>query len=203
MLVHLRTKHMHSVADLYGADPGCSQKYPDAKQFRTKPLANFEELETLFSGVSATGTHNWSSGMEGISQMGKTTTAFSPAICCDNYVRLTEEDENIPSNPNPEHPSLNHPIQDDEQPTEKKQKKRKVDETREEICKIVSVLEKSDNNGPSMTDCFSMLKRFLNYKDPLYFIATSALCKRKEYREVCIQMDSDEERLGWIQSLQK
>ncbi|KAK2645399.1 hypothetical protein Ddye_020594 [Dipteronia dyeriana] len=149
--------------------------------------------------------------MEGIPEMGKTTSAFSPEICCDSYVRLTEEDENIPSNPNPEHPSLNHPIQDDEQPTkksieqptEKKQKKRKIDETREEICKIVSVLEKSDNNGPSMADCFSILKRFLNYKDPLYFIATNALCKRKEYREVWMKMDSDEERLGWIQSLQK
>ncbi|KAK2663442.1 hypothetical protein Ddye_002016 [Dipteronia dyeriana] len=125
----------------YFIDLCLQEKYPDAKQFRTRPLANFEELETLFS--------------------------------------------------------------DDEQPTEKKQKKRKIDETREEICKIVSVLEKSDNNGPSMADCFSILKRFLNYKDPLYFIATNALCKRKEYREVWMQMDSDEERLGWIQSLQK
>ncbi|KAK3231832.1 hypothetical protein Dsin_003713 [Dipteronia sinensis] len=149
--------------------------------------------------------------MEGIPEIGYTTAAFSPPIYCDSHVRLMEEDENIPKNPNPEHTSLNYPIQDDEQPTEqpieqpteKKQKKRKFDETREEICKIVSVLEKSDNNGPSMVDCFSILKRFLNYKDPLYFIATNALCKRKEYREVWMQMDSDEERLGWIQSLQK
>ncbi|KAK2655251.1 hypothetical protein Ddye_008303, partial [Dipteronia dyeriana] len=61
-----------------------------------------------------TWTHNWSSGMEGIPEMGKTTSAFSPPIYCDSYVRLTEEDENILRNPNSEHPSLNHTIQDDE-----------------------------------------------------------------------------------------
>ena len=33
------------------------QKYPEAKQFRNKPLANAEELEAWFSGSVATGTY--------------------------------------------------------------------------------------------------------------------------------------------------
>ncbi|KAH9733273.1 DDE Tnp4 domain-containing protein [Citrus sinensis] len=53
------------------------KKYPEAKQFRNKPLANAEELEALFSGAVATGAYNWSSGMEGIPEMGNLSSMLS------------------------------------------------------------------------------------------------------------------------------
>ncbi|KAL5844656.1 hypothetical protein ACOSQ4_010614 [Xanthoceras sorbifolium] len=105
--------------------------------------------------------------MEGIPEIGNTTITFQSPMYCDSYVRLLDEDENMPKTPYSEYTSLDHPIENKEQHTRKiTQKKREVDETR-------------DNNGPSVTVCFSILKRFLNFKDSLYFIATNVLCKEK------------------------
>ncbi|KAK3229122.1 hypothetical protein Dsin_001003 [Dipteronia sinensis] len=98
--------------------------YPEAKQFRQKPLANFEELESLFSGVSATWAHNWSSGMQGIPEMGNTLTDFASSMYGGSYVRLLEEYDNTQT-PNSDVNFEEHPIQTEEQPI--KQKKRKVD----------------------------------------------------------------------------
>ena len=46
-----------------------------------------------------------------------------------------------------------------------------------------------------------ILKRFVTYEDPLYYVAINAFCKKKKYREVRVEMESDKERIGWIQSL--
>ncbi|KAL5752766.1 hypothetical protein ACOSQ2_023273 [Xanthoceras sorbifolium] len=90
-----------------------------------------EGLERLcWECVSATGSHNWISGMKRIPKIGNTTSTSSSPMYCDSY--------------------------------------------------IVSVLEKSNSNGPSVTDCFLISKRFFNFEDPLYFIVTNALYKRKE-----------------------
>ncbi|KAL5754737.1 hypothetical protein ACOSP7_022957 [Xanthoceras sorbifolium] len=122
-----------------------------------------EGLERLcWECVSVTGSHNWISGMKRIPKIGNTTSTSSSPMYCDSYVRLLDEDENMSNT------------------LRRNKKKRKVDETCEEISKIVSVLEKSNSNGPSVTDCFLISKRFLNFEDPLYFIVTNALYKRKE-----------------------
>ncbi|KAL5819438.1 hypothetical protein ACOSQ4_023280 [Xanthoceras sorbifolium] len=101
-----------------------------------KPCAwtrSAEGLERLcWECVFATGSHNWISGMKGIPKIDNTTSTSSSPMYCDSY----------------------------EQHTQKKQKKRKVDETCEEISKIVSVLEKSNSNGPSVRDCFLISKGF-------------------------------------------
>ncbi|RVW96101.1 L10-interacting MYB domain-containing protein [Vitis vinifera] len=136
------------------------QKYPEAKQFRFKPLANVEELEALFGGVLATGE-----------------TSIS-----------LEEDEDLPRNTN-----------DEAVGSKKKQKKRKKEQTQEEMNRIVNVLENFE--GPSVKECMKILKRLLTYEDPLYYVTINAFCKKKEYREVWMKMESDEERMGWIQSL--
>ncbi|KAK2649347.1 hypothetical protein Ddye_016836 [Dipteronia dyeriana] len=34
------------------------KKYPDAKQFRNRPLPNHADFKALFSGVTATGVDN-------------------------------------------------------------------------------------------------------------------------------------------------
>ena len=67
--------------------------------------------------------------------------------------------------------------------------------------RIVNVLENFE--GPTVKECMKILKRLLTYEDPLYYVAINAFCKKKEYREVWMEMESDEERMGWIQSLRK
>ncbi|KAK4850888.1 hypothetical protein QYF36_010741 [Acer negundo] len=104
--------------------------FKEAKQFRQKPLANFEELESLFSGVSATEAHSWSSGMQGILEMGNTSTDFASLMYGGSYARLLEENDNIPT-PNSDVNVEEHPIQNEEQP--EKQKKRKVDGNRQDV----------------------------------------------------------------------
>ncbi|KAL6326393.1 hypothetical protein AAG906_008255 [Vitis piasezkii] len=126
------------------------QKYPKAKQFRFKPLANVEELEALFGGVLATGE-----------------TSIS-----------LEEDEDLPRNTN------------DEAKVLRKKKKRKKEQTQEEMKRIMNVLENFE--GPSVKECMKILKKLLTYEDLLYY-----------YREVWVEMESDKERMGWIQSLRK
>ena len=68
--------------------------------------------------------------------------------------------------------------------------------------RIINALEKSDDRGQSIKDCVLILKRILNYKNPLYFVASKALCRRRENREFWMEMDNDEEQLAWIESLQ-
>ena len=137
--------------------------------------------------------------MQGIPKMGNTSTDFASSMYGGSYVRLLDENDNIPT-PNSDVNFEEHPIQNEEQP--KKQKKRKVDGNRQDVDKIINALEKSDDRGPSVKDCVLILKRILNYKNPLYFVASKALCKRRENREFWMEMDNDEERLAWIESLQ-
>ena len=67
--------------------------------------------------------------------------------------------------------------------------------------KIINVLENFE--GSSMKECMKILKRLITYEDPLYFATINAFCKKKEYREVWVEMESDQERMGCIQSLKK
>ncbi|KAK4847530.1 hypothetical protein QYF36_002989 [Acer negundo] len=156
-----------------------NQKYLYDKQFHTRPLANVEELEALFSGVLATVSYNWSSGTEGILDMRNTSTPFSSPYA-KSFVRLLEEYETMSTMPKSTHSEYNsstEPIQYEEQTVDKKQKKRKANEDCEEVSRIISVLEKSDDRGPSVKDCREILMKPLRFEDPLYFIATNALCK--------------------------
>ncbi|TXG70101.1 hypothetical protein EZV62_005036 [Acer yangbiense] len=105
--------------------------------------------------------------MQGIPEMGNTSTEFASSIYGGSYVRVSEEDDNI-TTPNSYVNFEEHPIQNEEQP--KKQKKRKVDGNRQDLDKIINALEKRE--------------------------------KRIENREFWMEMDNDEERLAWIESLQ-
>ncbi|KAK3230043.1 hypothetical protein Dsin_001924 [Dipteronia sinensis] len=166
---------------------------PDAKQFRYKPLPHCEELEQLFDGVLATGIENLSSGMEEIPEIGSTSSTCSTSTHSTSFVRQMEENEET---------NLNKSNECEDHPKGKKQKRRKLDQTYEEVCKIIEVLEK--DRGPSMDgDCMEILRRLLTYEDPQYFVATNALCKRKEYRVLWMGMQSDGERIAWIGSLTK
>ncbi|RVX12863.1 hypothetical protein CK203_009851 [Vitis vinifera] len=98
-----------------------------------------------------------------------------------------EEDEDLPRNTN-----------DEAKGSKKKQKKGKKEQTQEEMNRIMNVLETFE--GPSVKECMKILKRLLTYEDPLYYVAINAFCKKKEYREVWMEMESDEERMGWIQA---
>ena len=101
-----------------------------------------------------------------------------------------EEDENLPRNTN-----------DEVEGSKKKQKKGKKEQNQEEMNRIINVLENFE--GPSVKECMKILKKLLTYEDPLYYVAINGFCKKKEYREVWVEMESDEERMGWIQSLRK
>ncbi|XP_034700866.1 L10-interacting MYB domain-containing protein-like isoform X2 [Vitis riparia] len=164
------------------------QKYPEAKQFRFKPLANMEELEALFGGVLAIGSKNWSSG--GVIASGvEESSTHSTSMASETSISL-EEDENLPRNTN-----------DEVEGSKKKQKKGKKEQNQEEMNRIINVLENFE--GPSVKECMKILKKLLTYEDPLYYVAINGFCKKKEYREVWVEMESDEERMGWIQNLRK
>ncbi|WJZ86773.1 hypothetical protein VitviT2T_006199 [Vitis vinifera] len=144
------------------------QKYPEAKQFRFKPLANVEELEALFGGVLATRSKNWSSG--GVIASGaEESSTHSTSMPSETSVSL-EEDEDLPRNTN-----------DETEGSKKKQKKGKKEQTQEEMYRIVNVLENFE--GSTVKECMKILKRLLTYEDPLYYVAINAFCKKKEYRE--------------------
>ena len=54
-----------------------------------------------------------------------------------------------------------------------------------------------------MKDCTTILQKILTIQDPLYYVAINTLCNKKEYKEVWMEMESDQERIWWIQSLAK
>ncbi|KAJ9697390.1 hypothetical protein PVL29_009281 [Vitis rotundifolia] len=164
------------------------QKYPKAKQFYFKPLANVEELEALFGGVLATGSKNWSFGGVIVSGVEESST-HSTSMPSKTSISL-EEDENLPRNTN-----------DEAEGSKKTQKKGKKEQTQEEMNRIMNMLENFE--GPSIKECMKILKRLLTYEDSLYYVAINAFFKKKEYREVWVEMESDRKRMGWIQSLRK
>ena len=144
-----------------------------------------EELEALFGGVLATGSKNWSSG--GVIASGaEESSTHSTSMPSETSISL-EEDEDLPRNTN-----------DETEGSKKKQKKGKKEQTQEEMYRIVNVLENFE--GPTVKECMKILKRLLTYEDPLYYVAINAFCKKKEYREVWMEMESDEERMRWIQA---
>ena len=57
--------------------------------------------------------------------------------------------------------------------------------------------------GPSVKECMKILNKLTTYEDPLYYVAINAFYKKKEYRVVWVEMESDQERMGWLQSLKK
>ncbi|KAK3198790.1 hypothetical protein Dsin_022205 [Dipteronia sinensis] len=103
-------------------DEGLDKTYPETKQFRQKPLASFEELDSLFSGVSATEAHIWSFEMQGIPELGNTSTDFASSMYGGSYARLLEKDDNTPTQ-NLDVKFEEHPIQNVDQPKKIKEKK--------------------------------------------------------------------------------
>ncbi|KAL9440906.1 hypothetical protein AB3S75_019560 [Citrus x aurantiifolia] len=71
------------------------KKYPKARQFRYKPLANAEELETLFSGVLAAGSNTWSSGMDNLAEAGNLSSIFETPMPNETSIKV-EDDDNGP-----------------------------------------------------------------------------------------------------------
>ena len=65
----------------------------------------------------------------------------------------------------------------------------------------MNVLENFE--GPLMKKCMKILRRLLTDEDPLYHIAINAFYKKKEYRVVWVDMESDPNWMEWIQSLRK
>ncbi|KDO40112.1 hypothetical protein CISIN_1g041555mg, partial [Citrus sinensis] len=120
------------------------KKYPEAKQFRDRPLANAEELEALFLGAVATGAYNWSSGMEGIPEIKNISS-----MLFETPINL-EDDDCEARTPN-SCTIVDEPLPHDMQRCKKKQKKSKSNETCEDINKLVVVLEKTNDKGPSIT----------------------------------------------------
>ncbi|KAK3204988.1 hypothetical protein Dsin_019034 [Dipteronia sinensis] len=118
--------------------------YPEAKQFLQKPLANFEELDSLFSGVSTIRAHNWISRMQWIPEWATRQLVLHRQ--CMVEVMLGYWRKMIPT-PNSDVNFEEHSIQNEKQP--KKQKKRKVDGNRQDVDRIINALEKSDDRGPS------------------------------------------------------
>ena len=147
-----------------------------------------EELEVLFGGVLATKSNNWNSG--GVIAFGaEESSTHSTSMSSETSISL-EEDENWPRNTN-----------DEVEGSKKKHNKGKKEQTQEEMNRIMNVLENFE--GPSVKECVKILKRLLTYDDPLYYVEINVFCKKKEYKEVWVEMESDKERMGWIQSLRK
>ena len=67
--------------------------------------------------------------------------------------------------------------------------------------KIMNALENFE--GPPVKECMNILKKLTTYEDLLYYVAINAFCKKKEYRAVWVEMESDQERMEWLQSLKK
>ncbi|KAL6337741.1 hypothetical protein AAG906_037335 [Vitis piasezkii] len=79
---------------------GYNFKYPKAKQFHFKPLANVEELDALFGGVLAIGSKNWSFGRV-IASRAEESSTHSTSMSSETLISL-KEDENLPRNTNDE-----------------------------------------------------------------------------------------------------
>ena len=101
-----------------------------------------------------------------------------------------EEDENLLRN-----------TSEKVQCSKKKQNKGKTEQTQEEMSKIMNALENFE--GPSVKECMKILKKVTTYEDLLYYVAINAFCKNKEYKVVWLEMESDQERMGWLQSFKK
>ena len=65
--------------------------------------------------------------------------------------------------------------------------------------RIMNMLE--NFKGPSVKECMKILRRLLTYEDQLYYVAINVFYKKKQYRELWVDIESDQERMGWIQSL--
>ena len=139
-----------------------------------------EELEILFGGVLAIGSKNWSSG--GVIASGPEESS-TPSTSMPNETPISlEEDENLLRNTS------------EEVQCSKKKHKGKKEQTQEEMSKIMNALEHFER--PSVKECMKILKKLTTYEDPLYYVAINAFCKKKEYRVVWVEMESDQERMG-------
>ena len=143
----------------------------------------------MFGGVLAIGPKNGSS--EGTDN---TSSTHSTSMPCEIPISL-EEDDNLQRKLRREQTA------DDEVRVPNKKQKRNLDQIETKVNTITYAWENLE--GPSVQECMKILRRLLTFENPLYFIAANAFCKRKEYRELWMDMESDEERIGWIWSLRK
>ncbi|KAK1323648.1 hypothetical protein QJS10_CPA02g00935 [Acorus calamus] len=73
--------------------------YPDAKQFRYKPLPHADEMEQLFGGVTATGDHRFGSADTVHLVDGHTSTSHNPTLLTETQTPSPgpeEQDEHDP-----------------------------------------------------------------------------------------------------------
>ena len=121
-----------------------------------------EELETLFGGISAIESQNWSSRgvVTSIAEESLTHSTYMPS---ETPINL-EEDGDLQTN-------------NEKQGCKKKSKKGKKAQTHEEINKIINVLENFE--GSSMKECMKTLKLLITYDDALYYASINAFCKKK------------------------
>ena len=117
------------------------------------------------------------------------SSTHSTSMPSETQISL-EEDENLLRN-----------TSEEVQCSKKKQKKGKKEQTQEEMSKIMNALENFE--GPLVKECMKILKKLTTYEVPLYYVAINAFCKKKEYRVAWVEMESDQERMGWLQSLKK
>ena len=53
-------------------------------------------------------------------------------------------------------------------------------------------------DGPSMKECMKILKKLFTYEDSLYYVTIDAFCKKKEYQQLWMDMESAKEQMKWI-----
>ena len=73
----------------------------------------------------------------------------------------------------------------------KNSKRKKKKSKFKKMSKIVNALENFEES--SAKECMKILKKVTTYEDPLYYVAISAFCKKKEYRFVWVEMESNQE----------
>lgn len=146
-----------------------------------------EELEALFGGFVTTGPRNGSSD-------NTSSSTHSTSMPCEIPIS-PEEDDSLRRKLRSEQTA------DDDVRVPNKKQKRKLDKIETKVNTITYARENLE--GPSVQECMKILRQLLTFENPLYFVAANAFCKRKEYRELWMDMESDEERIGWIWSLPK
>ena len=102
--------------------------------------------------------------MNDLLEVGNLSSIFETPVPNETSIEV-EDDDNGPKTPasdyNSDQPSIN-----EVQGSKKKQKKRKFDETREEVKKLIEVLEKIDDKGPSIKDYTTILQKIIPIRIP-------------------------------------
>ena len=170
------------------------QGHPEAKIFRTRPLAFSDEMGILFGGTQATGEETWTPSFGSfLEDLNIHMPSSQPDIGnTQNDVQQETFEENgmeeLMTNVRRKRPC----------PSKSKRDVRngKFDENLE---RLVNVLEQESKHGTTMEECIAILKQMPNIQERsrLYFFATRAF-KDKENRDIWMSFDSDEARLFWL-----